>query len=584
MLTILGISLSGAIVRNDDGTYDFSAVTDTAELTALAAQVRAKAIETAKAGNVPADTLAEIKLARAFAEAVDAETAARAEAEEAASAELAAELAALEGESLSDEDADEADGDDADEDADEADADEADGDEDEDGDEEDQVTASATWTPTASAASTGRRQRQAPPARRTGRYGDAGFRAVDGRDGLGETFADSGTLGTALMERWEEVKGSRGKVAVARTLGHFTEAQTLTTDAEANTIKLGLGAVPGSPEAMESLTAALCAPTEPTYAIATQSSTARPVKGSLAVYRPQRGKVSVYPSPKLSDIAVDTGRGQWTAEDDANPSATKNPPATITCADPETYTMYGVYRSMKIKNMLAMTFPELVEAYLNRLGALTSRLGDTLLLDAGINSPNTSTITAAGTGYGASIDILGSFLSIAALYREEERYGDQQFDAWLPRWVAQAFRLDVLRQRKTQGRIGDRLPTMAEVNAVLSDAGVDVTWTLDTASTWGAAPVLTDGEALPDFPVDVPFLLAPKGNLRALDRGDLTIGVNPGGIYRDNSSNEDNTFTIFQESFEGLMDLGATNWAGAIEGVCFSGAQVADVTAITCGS
>lgn len=583
MFTILGITLSAGIVRNDDGSYDFSGVLDTGTLTALAAELRAKAIETGKAGGVSTETLADIKAARAFAEAVDAETTARAEAERVASEELAAELAALEGdedESLSDED--EADETEGDEDADESD----DSDADEDADEDEVVaSANARWTPSASHVAANRKQRrQAPPASRSGRYGDAGFRAVDGRDGLGESLEGSGALGTALLERWSEVEGSRGKVAVARTFGSFTEAQRLTGDPDQDNVKLGLLAAPGSPEAIESLTAALCAPTEPTYTLATSSSTARPVSASLATYVPKRGKVSVYPTPKLSDIEDDTGRGQWTATDDANPSASKNPPATITCADSVTYTMYGLYRSMKIKNMLAMTFPELVEAYLNRLGALTSRLGDTLLLDAGINSPNTRTVTATANEYGAAINVVGSFLQIAALYREEERYGDERFDAWLPRWVAPALQLDILRMRKTSGSFGDRLPSVAEVTRYLANAGVDVTWTLDTATTWDPAPVLADGEALPDFPTTVPFLLAPKGNLRKLDRGDLTIGVNPGGIYRDNESNQDNSFTVFQESFEGLMDLGATNWSGTIEDVCVNGAQVADVTAITCGS
>ncbi len=95
---------------------------------------------------------------------------------------------------------------------------------------------------------------------------------------------------------------------------------------------------------------------------------------------------------------------------------------------------------------------------------------------------------------------------------------------------------------------------------------------------------LTSGGVIPDYPTTITGLFTPKGNLRVLDRGQLTIGVAPGNIYRDNASNTKNEFTIFQEGFEGLMDFGATNCAFSLTDVCLNGAQVADVDAITCGS
>jgi hypothetical protein len=248
--------------------------------------------------------------------------------------------------------------------------------------------------------------------------------------------------------------------------------------------------------------------------------------------------------------------------------------------------MYGVYRCMTIKNMLWMTYPELVEAYLNRLGALTARLGEEAMLDAFIGSPNTKAVTldVAANKQGASINLLATLINLTALAREEERFDDIQFDAWLPRWVVPALKIDLLRQRRTSGRLGDRIPTTLELERAMSDSGIDVTWTLDYAETWTPASFLTEGDPIPAFPVDIPGVIAPKGNLRALDRGDLTIGVAPGNLYRDNTSNSKNEVTLFQESFEGVMDLGATNYAFTVENVCLNGAQTADVTAIDCSA
>lgn len=70
--------------------------------------------------------------------------------------------------------------------------------------------------------------------------------------------------------------------------------------------------------------------------------------------------------------------------------------------------------------------------------------------------------------------------------------------------------------------------------------------------------------------------------MKALDRGELTIGVTNGGIYRDNASNAVNEFSIFRENFEGLIDFGAKSLAITINGACPGGAQTADVESITC--
>lgn len=571
MKTILGIQIPENLADLDNDA-----------LKALATSLRQAALAAVNEGVDPAG-LAEVKEARTLADQATTTLAERQAADEAHAAEVQAEAEALAAELADDTDEDAADESDEDDAADDSD-DEGDG-EDASDEAADKTPVTAAYKPKAAAVQAQAPESPAPVQAETfGTYEDAGFESTSASNGVdaGEKFESMAQLGQSLMDRWDTIKGARdGKVAVGRLAGRFTDAQKLTEDPAANLAILG-GPDPLSKKAQKAVTAAMCAPAEPTYALATMSSTARPVKASLATYQPARGRVSVYPTPKLGDIADDTGRGIWTRADDADSEAVKNACATIPCANSVTYDIYGIYRCLTVTNMLSMTFPELVEAYLNRLGALTARLGDSTLLDAMIGSTNTKALTRSGNTFGASINLFNTIIDSVALYREEERYGDQQFDAWIPRWVVPALQHDVMNMRRTSGSVRERLVSQAEIEAMLRDVGVDVTWTLDFASTWETPAPLVDGDAIPELPTTIDFIVAPKGNFRALDRGDLTVGVANGNIYRDNASNTVNQFTIFQESFEGLMDLGATNLAVTISDVCLRGTQTADVDALEC--
>lgn len=572
MKKILGISIPENLAELDGDA-----------LKALTSELRTAALAATK-GDVNPEVLAEIKAARALATEAAGVLSERAAADEALEAERQAELEALEAE-MADEGA-EGDADEDEGDA-EGEADESEGDADEaDTEAGDKSAVTAGYKPTAKAIA----EQTTPDApapggvESFGTYAEAGFVSTSASNGVdaGEQFESLTQLSEALTERWRTIAGaSDGKVGVGKVFANFTEAQRLTEDAATNLALLG-GPDPLSAQARKSVTAAMCAPTEPLYALATTSSTARPVKGSLATYKPARGSVSVYPTPKLGDIEDEVGRGLWTRANDADAQAVKNACATIPCASSVVYDIYGIYRCLTVKNLLSMTFPELVEAYLNRLGALTARLGDSTLLDAMVGSVNTKALTVSGNTFGASINLFNTILNAVAVYREEERYGDQQFDAWMPRWIIPALQIDAMNMRKTSGSLRERMATQGEIESILRDAGVDVTWTLDYAEGWETVAPAVDGEDLPVLPTSIDFIMAPKGNFRALDRGDLTVGVANGNIYRDNDSNTRNEFTIFQESFEGLMDLGATNYAVHIDNVCLRGTQTADVTALEC--
>ena len=543
------------------------------------------AIVTALSGEVTVEVADQAEQADALIAKAEAITAERAEAEAALSARREALLS-----KFSEDADDEADGPAA-----EADAEGGEDDADDEGDEpaaaedeQEAVTASA-WTPSLGAVAKTAPKAKAPAKASFRSFEDVPFTATTSINDVqaGEQFESKAQLAEALIARFETIRGGGdSRLSVARLTANWKPEQLLSDDAAENIAKFG-GLDVTAPSFAQGITAAFCAPTEPLYEIATSSSTARPVKASLATYRPKRGSVSVTQSPTLSDVSdqnVDgsTGYGIWTSADDSDENAVKAC-ATIPCSSPEVFAIYGVWRCLKVKNLMAMTFPELVDAILNRLGALHSRLGEVTLLDAMLASSNTYAMTATANAYGASINVLTTILNAVEIHRDEERYDSgQRFDAWLPRWVGTAMQIDLANQRREGGSLRNRLAPMSDVNAALRDAGLNITWTLDGASTWANVPNAADGQDLPTLPTNIDLIMTPAGNFRALDRGDLTIGVTNGGIYRDNSSNADNSFSIFQENFEGVVDFGARTYALTIEGVCTGGAQTADVTSITC--
>lgn len=402
------------------------------------------------------------------------------------------------------------------------------------------------------------------------RVGVGIFRATDGvpTKKVGESFDDWADLAEALMGFARTVRGnSDQRFNVAQAEGNFTPAMRLSEKPVDN---LKLFDEPW--KAAEELTAALCAPLPPVYDLACMNATNRPVKASLPNYAAPRGGVQIYPSPSLEDIT--TGYGIWDRFMDANPSATKDACATIKCATPTSYYIYGIYRCLTVKNLLAMTFPELVEAYLNRLAALQARRAETTLLEA--MATETTTISAHTLGYNATTSIATNILNYLALYREQQRWDDQEFDAWLPRWIVPALQADLMRRKRTDGGTNG-VPSEGEVRAVFQSAGVTPHFFRDTPSWATPIPKLQTSGVLGWFPRNLEMLVAPRGKFALMDRGELNIGVT-GNVMRDNTSLSKNEFTFFFENFEGIVNTTSCP-AHVIQfnNLCFNGAQIADL-------
>lgn len=406
----------------------------------------------------------------------------------------------------------------------------------------------------------------APPAP----TGSGWFATPDGANAIakesGYEFTDFTELAEAVRQRADSIQsGSDVKHVIAQQRGNFSEGQDLSDDVMFNLQKL---------QDDDEIQAAMCAPLIPLYDLNCANTMRRPVANGLPQFRlrPDRGGFTVYPSPTLSDIT--TGYGQWTSSDDFDSEALKTC-QTITCSSPVEYEIYGVYRCLTVKHLVQMTFPEIVEAYLNRLGAAWARFAETLLLEA--MGTGTTTITAADLGYGGTTSVLSTILGYLGLYEESERWDNGVMDAWMPRWILYAIKTDLMRRRRTDGG-RNLVPSDDQVNAMFRDAGVEPHWFMDRPSWATPVPNVATNGVLNFFPRSVEILVHPRGKFALMDRGNLNIGVTGNNQYRVDDDLLRNQFRFFFESFEGVIN---TNTCPAhtiqIDTTCWSGVQIDDV-------
>lgn len=407
-------------------------------------------------------------------------------------------------------------------------------------------------------------QSVAPVAKTPAKLSSSHLTAVDGVQGkrAGDQFESWKELGLAAAAKSASIRGnSSEKFEVAKIVADYPAERILTDDLNFNMSKFE----------KDELTAALCAPAVPYYGLACMNTTRRPVFNSLPQFQAPRMKVSIMPSPTLSQIT--TGVNVWTAANDADANATKDTCQTITCGSPTEYTMYGVYRCITIKNMLAMSYPELVEAWLNRLSAAHARLAEQQLLNQ--MGAGATMIDAPLLGYGATTSVLSTILNYIALYQETQRWDiTDNLDAWMPRYVLAGIKMDIIRRRNTAGTSVTSVPTDAQVEAMFRDVGVNPHWFIDTP-TWAQA-VPSVGAPLNLLPQAVDVLIAPPGKFALMDRGELSIGVTGNGLYRDNTSNSKNQFTFFFENFEGIVNTTSCPAHIIHIPVCWTGIQVDD--------
>ena len=378
----------------------------------------------------------------------------------------------------------------------------------------------------------------------------------------GDAFASWAEVAQAAVAKAQSIRGNTPeRFDIAHVRGNFSEDRRLGDNVISNLAKFD----------QSELTAAFCAPATPHYNLHCANATRRPVFTSLPGFEAPRGQVAVMSSPALSDIT--SGYGIWTDTDDDSATKTKAC-ATVACGTPTTYKMYGVWRCLTVKNLMAMTYPELVEAYLNRLAAAQARLADQTLLQAMYSG--VVDIDAPRLGYGGTTTILSTILNYLALYQETQRWDiTDNMEAWAPRWVLWGIKMDLLRRRQTNSDV-PRVATDSEIATMFSNVGINIHWFMDTPS-WAVAIPAVGNSVLNLIPQSVQILIAPPGKFALIDRGNVSIGVTGNNIYRDTTSNARNQFTFFFESFEGIVNTTSCPAHVLDIPVCWNGAQIDDI-------
>ena len=189
-------------------------------------------------------------------------------------------------------------------------------------------------------------------------------------------------------------------------------------------------------------------------------------------------------------------------------------------------------------------------------------------------------ITGETLGYGAAVSTATQILEVLTLHQERERWDSMGMEGWMPRWVRSALKMDIMRRRNTTGIM--QVPTDEAIDQMFRNVGVNPHWFIDTP-TWAAAvPGPVSGGIKNNVPDTIDILLAPRGKFGVMDRGQLNIGVTGNNIYRDNSSNASNQFTMFFENFEGVVNTDSCPaYLLELPNLCYNGVQIDDL-ALAC--
>ncbi len=350
-------------------------------------------------------------------------------------------------------------------------------------------------------------------------------------------------LGEVMTEMVKKNRIQPGqKIVVASATFDYPEERHLTRDQASNIQKI---------EAVTSTQAlvasgGLCAPLTPIYDFPDIETAARPVRDALVNFRADRGGVIVGANPSIVDYA--DAVGTVTAEDDAmgGTFAVKNC-MRIDCPDFTSYEVDSFYHCIEAGNLTARAYPELMSRIDVLVRANQARLADGALLTA-IKAGSTAITDVNTTATAGAVWKLVEFAQVAAAgYRSRNRMSrDATLQALFPEWI-----LDQLVVDNTRGQF-ERYRSKAEMERVLTDANITVTYYLDGPSTgdgmvFGAQNA---GNLLP-FPATCEWALYAPGSWLHLDSGVLELG-----IVRDSTLNSTNDFQIFGETWETAVPRG----------------------------
>ena len=375
----------------------------------------------------------------------------------------------------------------------------------------------------------------------------------------GSHINDMSEVAQAMEKRLHSLRRVNGgdgeQHIVASFATQYPESRTLTTDPEANALKVN--AVVG-PEALVA-SGGHAAPFEVKYDIfGLGSTTDRPVRDALPKFQADRGGIRFVTPPTLvrysggTSYDYDSAVGVWTA---ANDSATTPSPAsksslTVSAAAENTVATDAVTLQLQFGNLMTRAYPELIARH-NELALVQHAREAELNLISKIDTASTSVnahvaTTEAANLIGFARDFLVQVRKASVAYRSRHRIdAGTRLKAIVPAWIYDAMAADLALNMPGDGNLG---AGEAEIKGYLGGSNVDMVGSLDLNS-FGAQ----QGSAakLLEFPDSITWYLFAEGSFLFLDGGTLDLG-----IIRDSSLVGTNDYKMFIETFENVAFVG----------------------------
>lgn len=330
----------------------------------------------------------------------------------------------------------------------------------------------------------------------------------------------------------------------------YDEQHTLGDDAVVNQNRIEEGV-----KAAESLVAAGGIKTmlTPYYELTTYGDAMRPVRDSLVGYKAERGGIRFIPSPVIGTTAGGANVYAESVDASATPygSPNGNGKGTVTVsAGPEQAVKVDIIpRIMRVGNLMARTYPEMVAAWTKLLLAQHARVAETNLLDKLVAG---STAISAAPTFGVTRSLLPQVDQLVAGFRSRHRLGSgTRFRAIFPFWVKDMVRTDIGRQLYGQ----DLNVSDAQIESYFSTRGLNVTWHYDQSSTTSSIFSAQAVGGYNKYPTTVEWFLFPEGTWLFLDGGTLDLG-----LVRDSTLNSVNDYTVFAETFESAAKVGIDSY------------------------
>jgi hypothetical protein len=310
----------------------------------------------------------------------------------------------------------------------------------------------------------------------------------------------------------------------------------------------------------------LCAPLMPYYGVEVVGQRGRPVRDeALVSFQASRGGIISMIPPIMTQLAGSIG--VWTMDDDVTAASDPNHVKAIidvVCGQSRTTHIRAITARLRYGNIISRTFGEWTAAWSDLQMVAHDRIAEQqLLADIKAGSKQINLVT---TQVEAVRDTVNTLNRAAEGIRSRHRAYDITFRAILPQvWLAIAAE-SLSKSIPGGGSIEQNLAVaVSTIRSWFTSRGINPTFSPDMEII---GPQATN-TALAALPPTIEWALYPEGSWLHLDNGEIDLGV-----VRDTTSNAQNNYETFSESFEAAHHLGIDDSYWGTLNVCPSGAVV----------